>query len=372
MSKFWPESRLSLAVSSATSPLIGVAFHSMSVSVRDAPYFGIVFILSANGPCSCSGSGHEAAKPSYVTRPSSSASLANSRSVWSLASSSFQYGLVHPPTSAPSVPPGSCMTPSTDTYSAATIFPTRTSTLGAVSLNRVPGVASMAPSERGRLEQKRRLPAARGSRDLGRRSPHETLERPGQMGLVRVPDLTRHVERGHTPAQQLGGPFGPPDLPDSSAGQARGPRHSSFHRARGQTFNIPMQGRRHDRIMYQQTGPNESVDEDVGVVRPRELPSGPIEPERRVRRRRQRQRAVDQLPRRQVRHERAEAELDPEELRVLGDRRRRCLRLRSSHRQPSRAALTRDDHLPVALRHRDEGLLGFTSCLPRLLDHARA
>src|SRR5262249_16669405 len=123
----------------ATSPRIGVAFHSMSVSVRDATYFGIVFILSANGPSSCSGSGHAAAKPSYVTRPSSSASLANSRSIWSLASLSSQYGLVHPPTSAPCVPGGSCMTPSTDTYSAATIFPIRTSTLGAVSLNRVLG-----------------------------------------------------------------------------------------------------------------------------------------------------------------------------------------------------------------------------------------
>src|SRR5215472_8380404 len=186
----------------------------MSVSVRDATYFGIVFILSANGPSSCSGSGHEAAKPSYVTRPSSSASLANSRSVWSLASSSFQYGLVHPPTSISPTPPGSCMTPSTDTYSAATIFPTGISLLCAVSLNQVPGVTNMAPRERGSLEQKRRLPAARGSRDLGRRSPRETVERPSRTGLVLVPDLTRHVETGHTPALQLGGLFGPPDLPD--------------------------------------------------------------------------------------------------------------------------------------------------------------
>ena len=30
----------------------------MAVSVHDATYFGIVFILTANGPCSCSGSGH--------------------------------------------------------------------------------------------------------------------------------------------------------------------------------------------------------------------------------------------------------------------------------------------------------------------------
>jgi len=153
----------------------------------------------------------------------------------------------------------------------------------------------MAPGERGRLEQKRQLPAASGRRDLGRRPPHETRERPGQMGLIRVPDLTRHADRGHAPAQQPGGPLGPPDLPDGPAGQARGPRHSSFHRARGQTFNVPLQSRRRDRIMHQQTGPDQSVDEDIGVVRPRELPSEPIKPERRLRRPRQRQRAVDQL-----------------------------------------------------------------------------
>src|SRR5215475_807574 len=142
MSKFWPGPHLSLATSSATSPRIGVAFHSMAVTVHDATYFGIVFILTANGPCSCSGSGHEAANSSYVTRPSSSASLANSRSAWSLASSSSQYGLVHPPTSISPTPTGSCMTPSTDTYSAATIFPTGTSLLGAVSLTQVSSAAT--------------------------------------------------------------------------------------------------------------------------------------------------------------------------------------------------------------------------------------
>ena len=83
-----------------------------------------------------------------------------------------------------------------------------------------------------------------------------------------------------------------------------------------------------------------------------------------------RQRPVDQLARQQGRHERAEAELDAEELGVLRDRHGRCPRLGPSHRQPSRAPLPRDDHLPVDRRHRDERRLGFTSCPPRLVDEA--
>src|SRR6266516_1790229 len=89
----------------------------------------MLFILSANGPASCSMSDHAAAKASYVTRLRSSASLANSMSLWSLASSSFQYGLLQPPSSISPTPPGSCMTPSTVTYSAATILPMEASML---------------------------------------------------------------------------------------------------------------------------------------------------------------------------------------------------------------------------------------------------
>src|SRR5262249_20477778 len=55
-------------------------------------------------------------------RPSRRASLANKSSVWNFASSSFQYGLLHPPRSISPTPPGSCMTPSAVTYSAATIL----------------------------------------------------------------------------------------------------------------------------------------------------------------------------------------------------------------------------------------------------------
>src|SRR5262249_22628684 len=55
-------------------------------------------------------------------RPSRRASLANKSSVWNFASSSFQYGLLPPPRSISPTPPGSCMTPSAVTYSAATIL----------------------------------------------------------------------------------------------------------------------------------------------------------------------------------------------------------------------------------------------------------
>ena len=137
------------------------------------------------------------------------------------------------------------------------------------------------------------------------------------MGLVGVPGSARHVGRGHAPGQQLDRPLGPADLPDGASGQPRRPRHPSFHRARGQTLDVTLQGRRRDRVVHQQTGANEPVDEDIGVVRPREFPCRPVEPERRVRHLRQRQRPVDQLSRRQTRHERAEAELDAEELGVL-------------------------------------------------------
>src|SRR5262249_60672852 len=68
----------------------------------------------------------------------SRAAGANGGWVWRWATSPPQPGLVHPPASISPTPPGSCMTSSTDTYSAATIFPTGTSKLGAVPLTRVP------------------------------------------------------------------------------------------------------------------------------------------------------------------------------------------------------------------------------------------
>src|SRR6266496_2769867 len=106
---------------STASPASSVAFHSSgSCNVVDATYLGRLFIRSAK-PCSSLTDGHTAAKLSYVTRPSSSASLAKSWSYCIFCSSSFQYGPVQPPTSS-SLRSGSSISilPSTERYSAAT------------------------------------------------------------------------------------------------------------------------------------------------------------------------------------------------------------------------------------------------------------
>ena len=56
----------------SSTPITVELFHSGSSSVEETTYFGIVLNLSAKSP---SREGHAAAKPSYVTRPSRSASL---------------------------------------------------------------------------------------------------------------------------------------------------------------------------------------------------------------------------------------------------------------------------------------------------------
>ena len=86
------------------------AFHSASVSVREATCFGIEFILRPKSPVASSIPGHAAAKPSYVTRPSTSASLEYRYSACMSESWSFQNGPVHP---------GSSTTPSSETYMAS-------------------------------------------------------------------------------------------------------------------------------------------------------------------------------------------------------------------------------------------------------------
>ena len=192
------------------------------------------------------------------------------------------------------------------------------------------------------------------------------------MRLIGVPSSARHVDRGNASRQQLDRRLGSSDLLDHPSGQPRHPRKAPFHRARGQALDVAVQRCRRNRVVHQQTVSNEPVDEDIGVVVSRKLPCGPVEPARRGCRRRQRQRPVHQLARQQRRHEAADAELDAEELGVFRDGHGGCLRLRPSHRQPSRAPLPRDDHLPMDRRHRDERLLRLTSRPPRLVDEGRA
>src|SRR5213596_3295665 len=109
-------SRLSCDTSSTRSPSSTVVFcHSGCSSVDETTYFGIVLNLSANSP---SLDGHASAKPSYVTRPSSNASdCIVSSSLNLLPSSPRSISNVQPPYLKSSAPPGSSMTPSSDTNS---------------------------------------------------------------------------------------------------------------------------------------------------------------------------------------------------------------------------------------------------------------
>src|SRR5256714_6147926 len=113
----------SFPTSSATSPLSTVElFQSASSSVEETTYLGMLLNLSANSP---SLEGQALAKPSYVTRPSSSASESRVSSSLNLSPSSPRLNSkLQPPYSKSSAPPGSSMTPSSETNSVTTIFPT--------------------------------------------------------------------------------------------------------------------------------------------------------------------------------------------------------------------------------------------------------
>src|SRR2546426_5269579 len=85
--------------------------HSALSRVDETTYFGIVFIFSPNSPVP-SIVGHAEAKPSYVLRPSSCASLFCSSAHLNCPASSLNQGLDQRP--------GSSKTPSIDRYSVAT------------------------------------------------------------------------------------------------------------------------------------------------------------------------------------------------------------------------------------------------------------
>src|SRR3954447_1938929 len=96
-------------------------FQSGLSSVAETTYFGMLLNLSANSP---SRDGHASAKPSKVVRPSSSASadMTSSSLNWS-PSGPRSYLNAQPPRSQSSDPPGSSITPSTDTNCETTILP---------------------------------------------------------------------------------------------------------------------------------------------------------------------------------------------------------------------------------------------------------
>ena len=109
------------STSAAMSPLSTVELvHSGSDNVDETTYFGMVLNLSANSP---SLDGHAAAKPSYVTRPSSNASDAIVSSSLNLfPSSPRSISKLQPPYLKFSDPPGSSTTPSSDMNSVTRIL----------------------------------------------------------------------------------------------------------------------------------------------------------------------------------------------------------------------------------------------------------
>ena len=85
----------------------------------DTTYFGIELNLSANSP---SRDGQASAKPWYVTRPSSSASVSIVSSSLNLSPASPRSNSkLQPPYLKPSAPPGSSMTPSSEMNSVTMI-----------------------------------------------------------------------------------------------------------------------------------------------------------------------------------------------------------------------------------------------------------
>src|SRR3954447_7126316 len=100
-----PGCSLSFETSAATSPLMAVElFHSGSSSVEETTYLGMLLNLSANSP---SLDGQASANPSYVTRPSNSASDAIVSSSLNLPPSSpLLISNVQPPYLKSSPPPG--------------------------------------------------------------------------------------------------------------------------------------------------------------------------------------------------------------------------------------------------------------------------
>src|SRR5258706_14459067 len=102
-----------------TTELFQVA--SASVRVDDTTYLRM--LLNLREKSSSFRDGHALAKPSYVTRPRSRASLAISSSDLNLSPSGPRsYWKVHGPSFGFS-PPGPSMPPSTDTNSVITILP---------------------------------------------------------------------------------------------------------------------------------------------------------------------------------------------------------------------------------------------------------
>src|SRR5271165_119084 len=130
-------SRFSLVTSSTTSPFRTVTLvHAGSWRVADTTYLGMPFSRSAHSPVR---DGQRAANHSSVRRPSSRAAELRASACEILANSPTSLPPQRPnqpPRPKPSLPSGSCTTPSSDTFVLMTIFPIAVLLAGVVCCRR--------------------------------------------------------------------------------------------------------------------------------------------------------------------------------------------------------------------------------------------
>src|SRR6266851_5060791 len=163
----WPGAFFNLRTSSNTFPVMSFEpAHSTLSRVDETTYLGMVFIFSPNSPVPGM-VGHAAAKPAYVLRPNSSASLACSSFHLNWPASSLKKGKDHLP--------GSSKTPSSDTYSVAT-------SLMSASCEKFGGAGSVSRShqlhERARPESTSRWKVRRGRLGAPSQERESTASRP--------------------------------------------------------------------------------------------------------------------------------------------------------------------------------------------------
>src|SRR5690348_4757318 len=128
----------SLVTSSTTSPFRTVTLvHAGSWRVEDTTYLGRLLSRCAHSPAR--DDGHRAPNHSSLRRPSSRAAARRASAYSTLAHSSRSLPpdlANQPPRPKPSLPSGSCTTPSSDTFVLMMIFPISVLLAGAVSRRR--------------------------------------------------------------------------------------------------------------------------------------------------------------------------------------------------------------------------------------------
>src|SRR5262249_35212774 len=259
-----------------------------SVTVPETTYLVVSLKNGAPGSSSTVRFGHACANISKVVRPSRTP---RQRPVTEASRSPIRGSKPYS-----RVQVGVSITPSRVMNSCTQIAPIRTS----VPVRRGARRLSVVQPTGRRLEQKRQLAGVAGP-DAGRRLADEAPQGPGQVGLVGVagpPD--RLGDRGPL-AQQVDRALGAHDLRDRGARQPGRAPDAPLDRP-GREADLPAGQRRlDDRVAHQQARALEAGDEDVGVVEGGQLPGRAVQPEGALARPPQRQRAVDQPPRREGR-----------------------------------------------------------------------